>query len=86
MDTRLVPLFRRLAQAALVLSLCFFTFPAAQSQQHYEATLDSLNQHPLQDQPRESVGLAEQRSDIQHASADLPNGQPQILRGGPFVR
>src|SRR3954462_6715249 len=47
MDTRLVPLFRRFAPAALVLSLCFFTFPAAQSQQHYEATLDSLNQHPI---------------------------------------
>ena len=47
METRLVPLFRRLTQAVLVLSVCFFTFLAAKSQQHYEATLDSLNQHPL---------------------------------------
>src|SRR6476469_10371709 len=50
MKTRSVPAYSvswMLNRIIFMFVLCFVALPAAPAQTHYEATLDSLNQHPL---------------------------------------
>src|SRR5471030_2365514 len=50
MKTRSFPAYSvswKLHRIILMFVLCFVALSTAQAQTHYEATLDSLNQHPL---------------------------------------